>query len=173
MMLKTLKRFLPRSSSNNRKSNSKTKLPGKGKSTIKVGDYDPSLIPSLEHQHDELLEHYSNILQFAKKGKTAAAKYHLGKMRLDLSTHLLTENHLLYSYMSKNLKDPVSRSMAHSFKEEMDGIGKDVMAFLTAYTRDEAVIDDSFIRQLEKIGAALAARIEQEQSKLYKLYKPV
>ena len=95
--------------------------------------------------------------------------------RFALQGHLLTENVRLYVYLERRLAhDPASYELIHSFRHEMDRIGRDVVHFLEQYRELETKphLLQTFISDLDAIGKVLVKRIQSEEDILYPLYAP-
>jgi regulator of sigma D len=98
---------------------------------------------------------------------------HLKDFRHGIQSHLLVENVRFYIYLEHSLQqDPESLSMVHGFRQEMDSIGKAVLAFLNKYKDIDTHSDFAvpFGKDLEEVGAILIARIKREEETLYPLY---
>lgn len=135
--------------------------------------YHPELVGQLLHDHQALLRLYTLTLAAARRGDVTQAADHLEEFRILLQGHLLTENVRLYVYMEHALaNDASSHQLIRSFRHEMDGIGRAVVDFLSAY-RDLAQhpeLAPQFVEALEGIGKVLAERIRREEQTLYPLY---
>lgn len=137
--------------------------------------YHPNLIDQLKTDHLKLLAIFGNILTAFKAGDLAGTAKLLEEFRGNIQGHLLTENVKLYIYLEHALRqDEESHRLVHSFRHEMDGIGKVVLAFLSKYRNiaSQSDLAASFGPELEQIGEALVARIKREEETLYPLYLP-
>jgi regulator of sigma D len=120
-----------------------------------------------------LLEVFGMIsTAFSKNDLPLTAKF-LDDFRGKIQAHLLTENIRFYIYLEHSLtNDTASSAMVHDFRQEMDEIGKAVLAFLMKYreiaTRPDYAIP--FSKDLEQIGKVLVDRIRREEDTLYPLY---
>ncbi|MCL2524773.1 MAG: hemerythrin domain-containing protein [Betaproteobacteria bacterium] len=138
--------------------------------------YSPDLVPQLHEEHQKLVEIFGMInTAFAKNDLPLTAKF-IDEFRRDIQAHLLTENIRFYIYLEHSLeKDSESLYLVHSFRQEMDTIGKAVLAFLSQYkdigTRPDYALP--FGRDLEEVGKILVDRIRREEETLYPLYLPI
>jgi len=135
--------------------------------------YHPELIDKLTGDHRMLLGLFGETSDAAARGDVAVAAERLEAFRTALQGHLLTENIRLYVYLEHLFADdPSSFSLIHSFRHEMDGIGKAVIKFLLKYeglaTRPE--LAEAFSQDLAAVGKVLVNRIEREEGTLYPLY---
>lgn len=116
-----------------------------------------------------------NLWRFtaAAQGNLAEAASLLEKFRVRLQGHLLTENVRLYIYLEHQLAgDPSSFALIHEFRQEMDGIGKALAAFLRKYQNlaAEPGLAPAFVDELAGVGKVLVERIQREEATLYPLY---
>ena len=135
--------------------------------------YSADLIPQLKADHQQLLELFGAIKQaFAGRDLPAIARF-LDEFRSKIQAHLLTENIRFYIYLEHSLaQDMESSALVHSFRQEMDTIGRAVLGFLNKYgdigTRPDMAIP--FGNDLEAVGKVLVDRIRREEETLYPLY---
>ena len=137
--------------------------------------YQPELIETFKQEHVKLLKLFSTIHAFAEHGDVKRTADYLMDFRFALQGHLLTENVRLYVYLERRLAhDPASYELIHSFRHEMDRIGRDVVHFLEQYRELETKphLLQTFISDLDAIGKVLVKRIQSEEDILYPLYAP-
>ncbi len=137
--------------------------------------YSSDLVPQLKEDHRRLLETFGLInTAFSRNDLVSTAKY-LEDFRGGVLAHLLTENIRFYIYLEHAFaQDLESFNLMHGFRQEMDTIGKAVLAFLTKYkdidTQPNLAV--SFGKDLENVGGILSERIKREEETLYPLYLP-
>lgn len=138
--------------------------------------YHPELIETFKQDHAKLLKLFSAIHTFAEHGDVKRTAEYLMDFRFALQGHLLTENVRLYVYLERQLgNDSSTYELIHSFRHEMDAIGKAVVHFLEQYRELETHphLLQTFITDLDAIGKVLVKRIRNEEEILYPLYAPV
>jgi len=136
--------------------------------------YNPNLINKLKGDHQALLGIYGEIKSAADSANYPLATQKLKELKRGFMDHILIENVSLYVYMKNSFKgDEANVELVQSFRNEMDGIGKVVRAFILKYETIgvDANLASSFAHDLKDIGAALVARIEREEGTLYPLYQ--
>lgn len=137
--------------------------------------YDPELVDSLKHDHQELVRIYTAI-------KMAVAKNHLGEIRdllthfkLTFQTHVAVENVRFYVYVQQHAAlDSDTSNFIADVRKEMNGIARAVMKFVDGYidVPPTPVSVTGFTAELDHIGAVLVQRVQLEESRLYSLYQP-
>lgn len=136
--------------------------------------FSAQLVPELKQEHRQLLDLFGQIVAAQKDMDVALIQAGLDNMKTALTGHLLKENVRLYVYLQKSLSaDADNSALVSGFRQEMDGIGRAVSAFIQKYlqlkTWGEAE-HQSFGTELHAIGQALGKRIASEESSLYPLY---
>lgn len=137
--------------------------------------YSAALVERLVRDHRGMLERFGAIRSAARAGRFDEVVPLLERFRVDLHGHLLVENVRLYVYLEHTLADdPVSHALMHEFRHDMDGIGKEVVAFFARHDRlgDDPALAGTFPADLERVGALLVDRIQREEEILYPLYAP-
>ncbi|RDI98186.1 hemerythrin domain-containing protein [Dyella solisilvae] len=135
--------------------------------------YHPGLVPQLTTEHQALLHTFGSIRTAAIQGNLAGATERLEQFRVQLQSHLLTENVRLYIYLEHEFaQDPTSYALVHEFRREMDGIGKALAGFIHKYQNlaQQPDLATSFLEELARVGRVLMERIRREESTLYPLY---
>lgn len=138
--------------------------------------YDPDLVQRLKADHQQLLELFGKISAAFANNELPLTAELLDDFRHQIQAHLLTENIRFYIYLEHSLtSDMASAALVHNFRQEMDDIGKAVLAFLVKYKEIATRPDFSvpFGKDLEQIGKVLADRVKREEDTLYPLYFPV
>jgi hypothetical protein len=139
------------------------------------GEYRPELIPSLLHEHQQLLALFAELERASEHGDDVACRNALDRFTRVLQEHLLTENRHLYGYFSRHEDpDPNIARQVDAMSADMMRVGKILHRFITSYTR--ATWTDATRIQLRKdmqtIGEVLVHRIHEEETVLYPLYAP-
>lgn len=140
-----------------------------------VVNFDPDFIPKLKEDHRSLLALFVQIKKAYQTRNFDDVKKGLQDFQLALNLHLAIENSKFYAYLRRNLNNGSPELVTMNlFFDEMQDIGKVVTQFLRSYVQADftAEIEESFGRELESIGVALASRIDREEETLYKLYSP-
>jgi hypothetical protein len=135
--------------------------------------YHPELVRQLTAEHQALLQTFGSIRAATIQGHLEDATERLEQFRVQLQSHLLTENVRLYIYLEHELaQDPSSYALIHEFRREMDGIGKALASFVRKYQKlaGQPELSAPFLEELIRMGNVLMARIEREESTLYPLY---
>lgn len=137
--------------------------------------YHPELVQQLSDEHLVLLQTFGAVQAAAAGGNLVEAATLVDTFRTQLQGHLLTENVRLYIYLEHQLaQDPSSFALIHEFRQEMDGIGKVLAAFLRKYQHlaERPELATAFVDELAGIGRVLVERIQREEATLYPLYAP-
>ncbi|MCE1185448.1 MAG: hemerythrin domain-containing protein [Rhodocyclales bacterium] len=137
--------------------------------------YHPEIIDLFKHDHRELLRVFAGIKAAIAAQDLPRCAELLEDFRHTLHGHLLSENVRLYIYLEHALaSDPTSHDLMHSFRHEMDDIGKAVVAFLERYRylAEHPELLPQFAHELDGIGKVLVERIKREEETLYPLYMP-
>lgn len=138
--------------------------------------HDPELIATLKADHELLLEVFTAIGAATQSGDLGEVQKRLGHFRTLLTDHLLKENVRLYIYLEHMLQqDAASHRQVREFRQEMDAIGKAVVAFLGKYKDiiHEPHLAASLAAELGAIGEVLVGRIRREEETLYPMYAPL
>lgn len=137
--------------------------------------YHPELMQQFAGHHASLRKLFAAIESDAERDNFKGAAASLEAFRRVLMAHLLEENLKLYTYLRKCLiNDDASAHIVRDMKKEMGAIGTQVMAFLDGYinTGITSANKHQFLADLTAVGAALADRLEREETTLYTLYMP-
>jgi len=135
--------------------------------------YHPELVQQLTDEHQALLQTFGAIRTATVQGNLAGATECLERFRVQLQSHLLTENVRLYIYLEHQLaQDASSYALIHEFRQEMDAIGKVLATFLHKYQRlaQQPELSAPFLKELTGMGKVLVERIQREEATLYPLY---
>lgn len=136
--------------------------------------YMAGLVPELKDEHRQLLDLFGQIVAAQKDKDVARIQAGLDSLKTALTGHLLKENVRLYVYLQKIFSADADNSVLVSgFRQEMDGIGRAVSAFIQKYIALKSWGDaehQAFGTELHAIGQALGKRIASEEGSLYPLY---
>jgi hypothetical protein len=150
--------------------------PSNGIPAARVPRYDSSLIPSLKHDHHNLVEMFEQIGRLAEMGRFRELPATLVAFKTALESHVISENVRFYNYVENSLAgDDENIQLIRSFRKEMNGIARGVVDFVKKYHRydfDEST-RQAFLREYAAVGGLLAQRIQREESNLYPLYQQV
>jgi hemerythrin-like domain-containing protein len=151
-------------------------LAPKGMPAPRIPRYDSSLIPSLKHDHHNLVEMYEQIGRLAEMGRFRELPATLVAFKTALESHVISENVRFYNYVENSLSgDDENIQLIRSFRKEMNAIARGVVDFVKKYQRydfDETM-RQSFLREYAAVGGLLAQRIQREENNLYPLYQQV
>ncbi|MDR0479252.1 MAG: hemerythrin domain-containing protein [Burkholderiaceae bacterium] len=138
--------------------------------------YDDGLITHLLDEHRKLLSLFTSISNAFVRGDFTHTVTFLRQFKSNLAAHLLTENVRLYVYLEHTFTDDeFSHILIHNMHQEMDAIGRNVLAFLSKYDAldRDPVLSQSFAAAANNIGQILSDRIKREEETLYPLYMPI
>lgn len=142
--------------------------------TAAVG-YDPDLMETLLGHHAQLGALFERIGRSAKAGDYAKVRTLLVRFKTSLQGHILTENVRFYAYLEKMLaKDPENSRIIHEFRREMNTIARQVTEFVSAWQESDFASAEQraqFLVQYREVGKLLEQRLDNEEGKLYPLYR--
>jgi hypothetical protein len=127
----------------------------------------PDLIDALEAQHQQIVKHLEAIREAGFKRDVAVRELKAAKTLI--LAHLGQEDRDLYKPM---LAHPEAQKIAQSFKEKMDAVAADVMAFFNRYDLDKVQdVGLEFSKDLGRLLSVLGTRVRQEESQLYPAFR--
>lgn len=132
--------------------------------------YKPHLIPTLQKEHQQLLDVYERASVAAHARIPKRSKKLLEQFKDLFVDHVLRENTSLYIYLQHSAQGTTSQKAIRSVKSEMEQIGREVMQFLDYGTKESTEIDDEFLQRMDKISEILHRRIKQEEGYVYPNY---
>ena len=138
--------------------------------------FDPDLVDSLKDDHQALVEIFQRIGATCGARDFTECTHALRKFKSRFTDHLIVENTRFYLYVKKAMEasDPDSAGIARAFQQEMHQIAKVVTSFVDQYSISEELLESgAFAQELQRIGGALAERIDREEKTLYPLYLPM
>lgn len=99
----------------------------------------------------------------------------LDQLQSMLRDHLMLENIKLYVYLRQNLAhEPSDYQLVTGFRKEMDGIGREAMAFVDQYKRmaEEPALRASFASDAQRIRQIEHDRMSRKEATPYEPYQP-
>jgi hemerythrin-like domain-containing protein len=124
------------------------------------------------HAHDDLLQLIERLLtqlELSRLERDASeARALLSMVAGKLTIHLAMEDQALYPRLAAHAS-PAVRKLAQRFAAEMGGILGEFKAYLVHWPTPESIQHDGarFIRETQRILAALSARIAKEDVELF------
>lgn len=144
-------------------------------STHNLPAYDISLLDGLEHDHQELLDLFTKVLNFTKNNEYANVQLSLVEFASVFTNHIHIEDEQLYGYLKilANHKSCLEQKVVADFSAEMKKVSISVFSFLSQSPNIPVNENnaESFIKEFEKIGLLLQDRINREENILYPIYK--
>jgi hypothetical protein len=137
--------------------------------------FDSGLVPSLKHDHHELVELFEQIGRGFEQGRYADLPAKLTAFKTRLEAHLLTENVRFYNYVEYTLRDDNENlALIRDFRREMNTIARGVIEFVKKYQggMPNDLARQSFLADYRAVGGLLVQRIQREEGNLYPLYIP-
>jgi hemerythrin-like domain-containing protein len=134
-----------------------------------------NLIESLTDDHKNIIKYYLNIQNGFSKNSSKIILENLSNLNFLLRSHFLKEDNMLYLYLqSLYANDSKNLDFIKHMKTEMMHLEPTVFNFLTKYSQIHEWNNDTF-KSLENdmkiLTPVLLERIQNEESKLYSLYK--
>lgn len=129
---------------------------------------------NLRRQHDAAVALVGEISALSDRLGEPGIPYRVGLLLAKLTgllrIHFAQEDKLLYPYMIHSA-DPDASSTAMAFQAEMGGLGGAYEAFASRWSSGETIrtAPAAFRKEAGDVFAALALRIERENSQLYPL----
>jgi len=136
--------------------------------------YDPGLITRLQEDHQALLIQFTQVNSLVSGNEFESALKELLSFRSKLLNHLHLENLKLYVYLQSSLSNRQEEyAQMRTFRKEMDSIGKIALDFFDKYEKIKISADNKndFLAEFGAIGGVLAKRIQQEETRLYAMYR--
>lgn len=132
--------------------------------------YKSSLIPTLQKEHQELLDIFDQASKAAHAKMTKRPKKLLLKFKDMFVDHVLRENTSLYIYLQHSAQTTTSEKAIRVVKSDMEKIAREVMQFLHYGIKETTSIDDEFLKRMGEISEVLHRRINQEEQHVYPNY---
>lgn len=131
-------------------------------------------VKNLLRQHNEILELIGKINAFTTSQQIEANAFSisllLGQLAGKIKIHMTTEDKFVYPALL-NHANPKVQSLSRQFADEMGDLAKTFDSYKTKYmnAREISANPASFLQQTKLVAAALATRIEKENTELYPL----
>jgi hypothetical protein len=135
--------------------------------------YHADLLVRLVREHRSMLDAIGAIQGAAADGLLRSIGPLLDRLRVTLQGHVLVENVRFYFHLEHVFaEDPEMRALMQAFREDMDEVGAEALAFLARYAHvsEEPALEESFFDDFERVIIGLAHRIQREEEILYPLY---
>lgn len=137
-------------------------------------EYDPSLIPALLDDHQQLLVMFGNIQNAVSQRDNPMLYEALKKFGSALKNHIAVENMKFYHYVEEHYKnDKSTRERVKHFRIEMEGITVVINRFLKQHTKPDLTPQEwaSLPANLSELAVAISKRLHDEETELYAMYK--
>jgi len=143
----------------------------KDKTNSNTLKYDKKLISKFHKDHQKLVELIKTTHEAIETGNIKKSKKYLIKLRVAILEHFMEEDIKLYLYLKKYYKEDINTlRTVEMFEETIKDTQRDVLSFLSKYSKEEVELDAEFKEKFLVIVQKLSARIKTEESKLYTLY---
>jgi len=137
--------------------------------------YSPQLIPSLKHDHQNLVELYSKISILLHTQRYVEIEDILSSLKTEFNRHIMQENVSFYCYLEQQFADDSNHmETIRDYRKEMNGISHAFIKFIKKWQSDVITAQNAqaFREEYDAIGVVLAQRINSEENHLYPLYHP-
>ena len=133
--------------------------------------YDKKLISNFHKDHQKLIEIIKKTHEAIEANNVKKSKKHLIKLRMAILEHFMEEDIKLYWYLTRYYKeDSGTLNTVEMFKSTIKDIQREVLSFLSKYSKEDAELDAEFKEKFIAIVKEFGTRIKTEESKLYTLY---
>ncbi len=128
------------------------------------------LVKKWTKEHEQIVLLATNVIgEYSKNNKISAKKY-LVKLNDLAVDHLMNEDIEFYRLLKDQKRlTPENEKEIKEFTETFKGTKMTLMGFLTKYTREDAILNDTFFKVFNELVDVLVKRIEFEESNLYTL----
>ncbi|MDO5691832.1 MAG: hemerythrin domain-containing protein [Pseudomonadota bacterium] len=136
--------------------------------------YSAELIPRLQADHQALFKSFDGMVDAFGRRDFERVKAGARQLKSMLQDHLMLENIKLYVYLRQNLSHEAQEyQLVTAFRKEMDGIGREAMAFLDKYQQlaEQPELVDSFESEARRVRQIVHDRMSREEATLYQLYQ--
>ena len=134
--------------------------------------YDKKLISKFHKDHQKLIEIIKTAHEAIEANNIKKSKKYLIKLRMAILEHFMEEDIKLYWYLTRYYKEDSNKlNTVEMFKSTIKDIQRDVLSFLSKYSKEDVELDAKFKEKFIAIVKEFGTRIETEESKLYTLYK--
>jgi len=133
--------------------------------------YDKKLISKFHKDHKKLIEIIKSTHEAIEANNIKKSKKYLIKLRMAILEHFMEEDIKLYWYLKRYYKEDSNKlNTVEMFKSTIKDIQRDVLSFLSKYSKEDAELDAKFKEKFIAIVKEFETRIKTEESKLYTLY---
>ena len=126
------------------------------------------LVKKWTKEHEKIVLLTNRVIAEYSKNNHKKAKKSLVALNNLVVDHVTDEN-VEFFKLQRDSNRLSAQNILHlnEFINTFADVKKDLMKFLTKYTRKETPLDDQFFETLTQIAEVLLERIEYEESKLY------
>jgi len=133
--------------------------------------YNKKLISNFHKDHQKLIGIIKKTHEAIEANNVKKSKKYLIKLRIAILEHFMEEDIKLYWYLTRYYKeDSNTLNTVEMFKSTIKDIQRDVLSFLSKYSKEDAELDTKFKEKFIDIVKEFGTRIKTEESKLYTLY---
>ena len=126
------------------------------------------LVRKWTKDHENIVLLTNQVIAEYSKNNHKKAKKLLVNLNNLVVDHVTDENIEFYKLLKDEDRLSIkNKAYTEEFIETFAEIKKDLMAFLTKYTRKDVALDDEFFEELTTLADVLVERIQYEESKLY------
>lgn len=132
------------------------------------GSKNKKLVQKWQNEHEQLVVMAHQVISDYSKNDHDAAKKTLKELNNLAVDHIMNEDIEFYKLMKdKKGLDERTEKLMHEFVDTFKSTKITLMNFLTTYTKDDAVLDETFFRTFNQIVDVLGRRIAFEEENLY------
>jgi len=126
------------------------------------------LVKKWTKEHEKIVLLTNRVIAEYSKNNHKKSKKFLVELNNLVVDHVTDENIEFYK-LQRDASRLSSQNMldVEEFIRTFADVKKDLMKFLTKYTRKDTPLDDDFFETINKIAEVLIERIEYEEAKLY------
>jgi len=126
------------------------------------------LVQQWKKEHEQIVALAHKIIAAHSDHDTKATKKALVALKNLALNHLMTEDIELYGMITDGEEiDNSTKKLTKEFTESFRGIKLALMQFLKIYTKADATLDETFIKEFNEIVGVLGERIAFEEKNLY------
>ncbi|MEA3370036.1 MAG: hypothetical protein U9Q40_01705 [Campylobacterota bacterium] len=126
------------------------------------------LIGQWTKEHKEILELAQKVREEYKKNKFYSSKQRLKELRTLTLEHLMSEDNELHKIIQESEEPDLElEELVNEFNESFQETKPTLIHFLKEYANDDAVLDDEFLKKLNKLIVAFTKRVVYEEKTLY------
>ena len=124
-----------------------------------------------EHDHEKIVELATNIIASWNKNEIKKTRHYLKELNKHAIDHLMDEDLELFHFKRGDYKVHIDEDTKQKIEEFLTSFKSTKMAlmdFLRQYNKEDAELDDEFMKQFMELVEVLKKRIEFEENTLYK-----